>query len=128
MRLKCKTCKRTPSISYDKDPEKGDLLGRPWYVDDNGLKHLAIVCLHCGTIHDASGSFLKGIFSGFKSSLKVHNVLDPMELSMIIMEKVDDPKNDSREFTLQYFGLPETVIDVLVERNILGPAFAKQRA
>ena len=95
MQLKCKTCKKTASKSYDKDPKNGDLLGRPWYVDDSGLKHLAIVCLHCGTIHDASASFLKSIFSGFQSPLKVHNILNPMELSMIIMERVDDPRNDS---------------------------------
>ncbi|WP_416224131.1 group II intron maturase-specific domain-containing protein [Thiohalophilus sp.] len=38
MKLKCLTCGKTVSKSYDVDPVNGDLLGRPWYIDENAKK------------------------------------------------------------------------------------------
>lgn len=79
MRFKCLTCQKTVSKSYDVDRMKGDLLGRPWYIDETGLKHLAIVCLNCRTIHDCSDSLLRGLLSGLRRPLKVHHDINPME-------------------------------------------------
>lgn len=125
MKLKCLTCRKTVSKSYDVDPVNGDLLGRPWYIDENELKHLAIVCLHCGTIHDSSGSLLRGVLSGFRSPLKIHNDINPMELGMMIMGRSKHPETESRQIAINDFGIPEQIIDVLVERKLLGHAFAK---
>ncbi len=128
MKFTCVTCQKVLSKSYDVDPRGADLLGRPWYRDDNGLNHLAVVCLHCGTIHDASGSVLRSILSGFRSALKFHDDLNPMELSMLVMQQTDHPETESRMVAVTKLGIPEVVIDVLVERNILGHAFRKQHA
>jgi hypothetical protein len=125
MRFKCLTCDKTISRSYDADPIRGDLLGRPWYIDESGLKHLAIVCLNCGTIHDCSGSFLRGLLSGFRTPLKIHNDMNPMELGVMIMARTPDSSINFRAFAIDEFGIPEEVIDVLVARKLLGWAFAK---
>jgi hypothetical protein len=80
VRLTCRTCRRMCSRSYDKDRAGGDLLGRPWYVDETGLKHLAIACLHCGTIHDCTGS-LVAIFSG---GLRIRDRTSPVDLALMV--------------------------------------------
>ena len=124
MRFRCLTCDQTVSRPYDVDPIKGDLLGRPWYIDDAVLKHLAIVCLKCGTIHDCSGSLLRGLLSAFRTPMKVHDDINPMELGMMIMAHTADPSTNSRRFAINELGIPEEVIDVLVARKLLGWAFA----
>lgn len=128
MKFTCVTCHKVLSKSYDVDARGADLLGRPWYRDESGLNHLAVVCLHCGTIHDASGSMLRWLLSGFRSALKVHDDLNPMEISMLVMQHTDDPETESRIVAVKKLGIPEVVIDALVERNILGHAFRKQHA
>lgn len=125
MKVKCSTCGKTISKSYDVNPTNGDLLARPWYIDESGLKHLAIVCLHCGTIHDSSGSLFRGVLSGFKSPLKIHNDINPMQLGMMIMSRSEHPEKESRKIAINELGIPEIVIDVLVKRKLLGHAFAK---
>lgn len=125
MKFKCLTCGATVSKSYNVDPANGDLLGLPWYIDDKGLKHLAIVCLHCGTIHDCSVSLLRAVLSAFRSPLKIHNDINPMELGMMIMGRSEHPETESRQIAINDFGIPERIIDVLVERKVLGHAFAK---
>jgi hypothetical protein len=92
------------------------------------LNHLAIVCLHCGTIHDCSGSVLRGLLTAFRSALKVHDDINPMELSMLVMQHTERPETESRAVAVKKLGIPEVVIDVLLERNILGHAFRKQHA
>lgn len=124
MKFKCVTCHKVISKSYDVDPNAADVLGRPWYRDDSGLNHLAIVCLHCGTLHDCSGSILRGLLSGFRSALKVHDDLNPMELSMLVMQHTSQPETESRRIAVEKLGIPRAVIDALVERKILGHAFA----
>jgi hypothetical protein len=125
MRFKCLTCEKAVSKSYDVDHIRGDLLGRPWYIDEAGLKHLAIVCLNCGTIHDCSGSLLRGLLSGLRSPFKVHRDINPMELGVMVMTRTDDPSTNSRAFAINELGIPEEVIDVLVKRKLLGWAFAR---
>jgi hypothetical protein len=125
VKIKCVTCQRVISKSYDVDPSTADVLGRPWYRDEGGLNHLAIVCLHCGTIHDCSGSILKGLLSGFQSALKVHDDLNPMELAMLVMQHTAHLEADSRRVAIEKLGIPAAVLDVLVERKILGPAFRR---
>lgn len=124
MKFKCFTCHEVLSKSYDVDPAHGDIISRPWYRDETGLNHLAIACLLCGTIHDASGSFLRGVLSGFTSPLKVHNDLNPMELGTLIMQRTDHPESESRRIAVSEIGIPEEIIDVLLQRNILGSAFS----
>ena len=124
MKLKCLTCAKTVSTSYDADRSRGDVLGRPWYVDETGLKHLAIVCLYCGTIHDCSGSMLRALLTGFKRPVNIHGSISPLELSAMIMARSQHPEA-SRQVAVQELGIPEAVIDVLLERNILGQAFSE---
>jgi hypothetical protein len=100
MRFRCLTCDKTIRKSYDVDRVQGDLLGRPWYIDDTGLKHVAIVCLNCGTIHDCSGSLVRGLLSGFMSPLEVHHDMNPMELGVMIMASTTDPSASSRAFAI----------------------------
>jgi hypothetical protein len=126
MKLKCLACKKTISKPYAADRVNGDLFGCPWYIDDTGLKHLALVCLHCGTIHDASGSVLRALLTGFKSPMKIHNDINPMELSMMIMSRSDGNEIAFRNVAIDDIGIPERVIDVLVERKILGHAFQRK--
>jgi hypothetical protein len=107
------------------DPVSGDVFGVPWYVDETGLRHVAIVYLNCGTIHDCSASLLRGLLSGFRSPWKVHHDMNPMELGTMLMAHISDPSTDSRAFAINELGIPEKVIDVLVARKLLGWAFAK---
>lgn len=125
MKFKCLACHKTIERSYQVDPVDGDLFGGPWYIDETGLKHLTLVCLNCGTIHDVSGSFLRGILTGFRSPVKVHNDINPMELGLMVMQRTDNPETESRRVAIEELGIPERVIDVLVERKFLGFAFAK---
>jgi|LGVC01.1.fsa_nt_gb hypothetical protein len=125
MKFKCLTCEKTISKDYDVDPIHGDALWHPWYRDDSGLNHSALVCLHCGTIHDVSGSFLHGLFSLFQCPLKVHNDINPLELAIAVTEYTQHPKTESRHIAINSFGIPEKVVDVLVKRELLGNAFAK---
>lgn len=76
-------------------------------------------------VGDASGSMLRGLLTGFRSALKVHDDLNPMELSMLVMQHTDHPEIESRTVAVNKLRIPEVVIDVLVERNILGRAFRK---
>jgi hypothetical protein len=125
MKFTCSTCEKKLTKSYDDNPSVADFLGRPWYKVENGLNHLVIVCLHCGTIHDTSGSFLTGLFSGFQSMLKVHEDINPIELSLIVKKHTGGPSANSRKIVIKEMKLPEKVLDVLVEKNILGVAFKK---
>jgi hypothetical protein len=113
--------------SYAIDPAHGEIYAQRWYADSTGLQHLAIVCLHCGTIHDCSGSFLKGLLSLFSSSLKVHADITPLDLAEMIQARSHHPEAESREIAVSVLGIPDGVIDVLVERRILGPAFQPSR-
>ena len=125
MEFKCLTCQKTISKWYDVDHAEGDVLGRPWYIDEAGLKHLAIVCLHCGSIHDCSCPLLRGLLSAFRVPLKIHHDINPMELGLMIMHSTRDPSTDLRAFAIHEVGIPEQVIDVLVARKLLGWAFER---
>ena len=129
MKFRCITCGKTLSRSYDTDPEHGDLLGRPWYRDKSGLNHLVIVCLECGTIHDVSGSISRSLLMpllGGRTPLKVHQDINPMELALMVTEYQDKtPNKSAREIAVKDLGIPEKVVEVLVERNILGPVFGQ---
>lgn len=127
MSFRCQCCKKLLSTSYDSDQEHGDLLGRRWYRDQAGLNHLAIVCLECGAIHDCSGSAFRSIVTFGKSRMKIHSCVDPVQLSVMVRNLTDDPRAKSRTVAIGELGLPESVIDVLVNRKILGRAFASAR-
>jgi hypothetical protein len=126
MKFKCRACNENVGISYDVDQTNGNLIGRPWYVDESGLNHLAIVCLKCGTIHDASGSTSRAFLTLFKSKLKVHGVINPVQLSELVLDKVGREPALFRDTAIEYIGLPAPIIDALVERNILGKAFERK--
>jgi hypothetical protein len=122
MIFKCKVCGEESEVKGDRNRSHTRLYARPWYVDGNGLKHLIVVCLQCGGIHDCSGSFLKGLLTGFRNPLKIHDDINPFEISVLIMERLKAGES-GRQIAIEEFGIPEDVIDVLVDRNILGPAF-----
>ena len=67
----------------------------------------------------------KAILSDFKFVAKIHRSISPVELSVMIMGRTHDP-TASRHVAVQELRIPEKVIDVLLERNILGHAFAKR--
>ena len=124
----CLCCNKRLTRPYDQDQGAGDVLARPWYRDDSGEKHLAVVCLECGTIHDVSGSFLKGLLSGFKKPYKVNRDINPMELGIAVMDKVKAGEGTARDLVMKYFGMPKQILDILVRRKFLGPAFSGESA
>lgn len=138
MDFKCNCCGKTLSRPYSVDPVHSDIYTRPWYIDDQGLEHLVVVCLECGTIHDCSGSILKGLFTFGHNPVTIHDSINlielvtindsinPMELGIMIMEHCKHPEIESREVAIRKLGIPEDIIDILLKRNILGPAFARR--
>lgn len=126
MRFTCICCGKKLTRSYGTDRVNGDIYAQAWYVDSTGLKHLAIVCLACGTIHDCSGSFLRGLLTLGRSPVTIHRDINPLELSAMIMDRSQHPELESREVAIRQLGIPEGIIDVLLERNILGQAFVRR--
>jgi len=120
--FRCVTCGSIASKGYE--GLGGDTLELPWYTDETRQGHVAIVCLHCGTIHDCSGSSLQGLRAIFKSQVKVYRAIRPSELSVMVMGRTVDP-SVSRQVAIRDFQIPERVIDLLVERNLLGPIFGR---
>jgi hypothetical protein len=45
----------------------------------------------------------------------------------MIQGKTQSPETDSREVAIRELGIPEDVIDVLLQRRILGRAFGRAR-
>lgn len=128
-RFKCRCCRRVLASSYDQDPDHGELLFRLWYVDDSGLKHFAVTCLHCGTIHDGFATSLRSIFTLMRRPIKVINDINPLEIAEgLLSRKSPDDSIDCREVLMSELRLPEEVIDVLVHRGLLGPAFGRPRS
>ena len=127
MNFQCRCCGALLSRSYDSDRTAGDVLGRPWYRDDTGLNHLAIVCLNCGTIHDCSGSAIRALLTLGKTKYKCHNSIDPLQLSTMVRSMTGGLTSDARTIAVEKLGIPESVVNALVERTLLGPAFDSTR-
>ena len=106
------------------DPANGDMLLRPWYCGEDGLRHAIVLCLRCGAIYDAVGSIRSALFSLGKRPYKAVQTFSPVEFSDMILKACPDPAR-SRSFAIDELAIPPEVVDVMVERKILGDAFAK---
>lgn len=118
MRFQCKGCGRTLSQSYASDPSNGDVYARPWYSDDAGLAHLMIVCLSCGTVHDCSGSFLKGLLTLGRSPMKVHGVIPLRTVIESVVTRMLSRTPASAAFSHGQPAIPDEVVNVLIKRGL----------
>lgn len=76
LKFTCSNCRRTHDTGSDSalTNARGSIMGVPWYLDKRGTMHLAMACLHCGTVHDAYGSPAKMLFSLGGRALSVERV------------------------------------------------------
>ncbi|VAV84821.1 hypothetical protein MNBD_DELTA01-1901 [hydrothermal vent metagenome] len=118
-KLGCKKCGEILSGKncYDVNSEEGTSIARPWYADETGLNHTAIVCLECGTIHDTTPSLLK-VFIGSRSPFKVNATLDPQNAHLLEGYKGKCPEA-YRKTQLKHMGIPKDIIDALANRKII---------
>jgi hypothetical protein len=115
MHFKCFICKRTIDISYDMDPVNGNIMMRPWYVEDEtGLNHQAVLCLKCFTVHDTSGSTLRFVFQSFLSRpLKIHCAIRPINEGIVELTYSSGNSELINSF-------PADIINLLVKNKKLG--------
>ncbi len=91
----CIVCQKRLSVSYDDNPEKGDLLMRPWYQDENSLNHHAVLCLNCLAVHDTSGSAMRFIFQKILDRpLRVHCAIKAINNGKMVELKYEDKKKN----------------------------------
>lgn len=124
MRFKCHCCKAKLSRPYESFSIDADYIISPWYVDRSHLKHLLMVCLNCGALHDCTGSMGAALISAFRGNpLKMEKSITPLELGQYILSMygTDSP----RAVLKSDFNIPEWIIDTLVERKLLGKSYAE---
>lgn len=119
MKFFCRNCGAKITKSIDTGEPNPDVMGRPWYTDERGENHLAMMCLHCGTIHDTKPSLLKmALFFLGISPLKTYGVLLPEAIALKALS-FQRPLD-----VAEYYGFPEVMLHALADRKILGPAFS----
>lgn len=124
MTIKCANCQQALSRSYDDDRKLANFIRRPWYRDRDRTAHMAIACLRCGTVHDCSESLLRTLTATFtKQRLRVHRTISPDGLVRAVMQRADNPDLEARDIVIKQLGIKPDVLDALVERELIGPAF-----
>lgn len=121
MRFKCHGCGKVLTRSYSGDRTHGDIYASPWYMDASGLRHLGIVCLACGTVHDCSGAFLKGLITFGRNPMKVHQHIRPAVVNEMAMAQVLSRASGTHPGEHGRISIPDGVINVLTERGIFEP-------
>jgi hypothetical protein len=75
------------------------MLVSPWYKDETGTNHIAILCLHCKTLHDTKPSILKAVFSFSRSPLSVDGYFTQSDLSKLI-QKASEASGENDKYTI----------------------------
>lgn len=117
MNFKCVYCNKKHKISH-KDCSESQLVDAfPWYIDNQGVKHMAIVCRVCGTIHDCIGSSIFfAIFTGFRKLTKVCRYVTIEDLQDYISNRTSSLEHDSKKILTQEFGISEQAYDIVKEK------------
>lgn len=122
----CSSCKRNGNLATILKQPAQFLLSR-WYKDTNGFNHEIIVCNSCGCIHDVKFSFPKLLISMFLGNpYRQISSMNLIEFGKLIVEKMDEYDTNARSVAFYEYGINETVINYLIDNNIIGNAFAEK--
>ena len=117
MNFKCVYCNKRHKISHKDCIENRQVDTFPWYIDNKGVKHMAIVCKVCGTIHDCIGAnILYSILSGFRQLTKVCGYVTINDLKDYVSNRTYNPGHDSMKILTQEFGIPLQAYEIIEEK------------
>lgn len=122
MKFRCACCHATLSTRPRSEEGRNEVVAFPWYRDNRNLNHLGVVCLHCGTIHDAHASIVNTILSPITGNpLRVISSVTPFEIGHVLLNA--GRTADARDALKEIFSVPDWIIDILVEKRLLGGAY-----
>lgn len=119
MNITCRTCATLLRRSAANKPTTPDCLAVPWYRDEHGARHMALACLHCGTVHDCVGAQRPAIFTALMSPLKINMVkvvatLSPQET---LQRSTSCPPQDTASVP-EKPAVPDPVLDALRQHGL----------
>lgn len=121
MNFKCSNRKKKIGKSYDVDISNADLIGRPWYTDDTGLNHMAIMCLYCGTIHDCIGANpLISILTAFRKNTKTIRYYTLKQIKELISLRCFETKKSQTDILKAELKLPNTINELILSSKFIG--------
>ena len=108
MKFKCSCCEVKLGEFCPKVGSDGDFTGGPWYIDDNRLNHTAVICLHCGTIHDTVGSLTRALgfvlTCGNIMPMKIVGSMNPREIGIMLMSDKHYGVESARDIVVRELG------------------------
>lgn len=115
MNITCRNCKTLLRRSAQAHPARPDFIAVPWYQDANGARHMALACLHCGTVHDCLGAQRPAIFTALMSPLKINMVKVTATLShqYALRNAPETPRPAADGQQAATAPLPSTILEAL---------------
>ena len=120
MNITCRSCGTLLKRTSKTELSKADFVGAPWYVDEKRMRHLALVCLHCGTLHDCLAAQKPAIFTALMSPLKINMIKVTATLNIQeVAQRITSQAETGVQADASDHGIPAQIVQALQERQFL---------